>query len=171
MIEVMDGVQLSAEELIEMHYLEFREELCKKFKRRAGTFENAEDVVQEAYARALRFKDSYDGTRPFYKWFNTIINNALKDFKRAERVDGMVIEFDEELDEGVTFSEEEHDYMKRIVAEMNAKRGETAKALKLYFLKGYPPRDIYQTLDMSKKAVYQAIFRFQRDMREKFDGS
>jgi RNA polymerase sigma-70 factor (ECF subfamily) len=38
--------------------------------------DDAEDVVQDAFHRALHGLDSYDARRPFRPWFFTIVRNA-----------------------------------------------------------------------------------------------
>lgn len=50
--------------------------------------EDAEDVVQEAFHRAVRSLESYDDRRPFSAWFYTIVRNVArtaisKDGRRA----------------------------------------------------------------------------------------
>ena len=40
--------------------------------------EDAEDVVQEAFHRAVRSLGSYDHRRPFSAWFYTIVRNAAR---------------------------------------------------------------------------------------------
>ena len=43
-----------------------------------GEYFYAEDIVQEAYERAIRYRRSYNGAE-FDKWLNTILNNCLRD--------------------------------------------------------------------------------------------
>lgn len=69
--------------IITQHYKDNYRRLIKRMTFRAGTEWDAEDVVQEAYARALRYQDSFDGTN-FDRWFNTILNNALREHKNNE---------------------------------------------------------------------------------------
>ena len=40
--------------------------------------EDAEDVVQESFHRAVRALDQYDPTRPFSPWFYSILRNVAK---------------------------------------------------------------------------------------------
>ncbi|MGH7444187.1 MAG: RNA polymerase sigma factor, partial [Longimicrobiales bacterium] len=42
------------------------------------TREDAEDVVQEAFARTWRQLGRYDATRPFAPWFFTILRNVAR---------------------------------------------------------------------------------------------
>jgi RNA polymerase sigma-70 factor (ECF subfamily) len=49
------------------------------------TREDAEDVVQDAFARAWRQLGRYDATRPFAPWFFTILRNAARNASRWDR--------------------------------------------------------------------------------------
>ena len=82
--------------ILEIHYNRNRDVLTKKLAGRVGTRYNAEDVVQEAYARALKYFRAwtYDGVGTeldsFNRWFTTILNNACREFQYEERGQGMV---------------------------------------------------------------------------------
>jgi len=47
--------------------------------RLAGNEQDARDLVQEALARALNHKDSYDASRPFDSWLYRILHNIYLD--------------------------------------------------------------------------------------------
>ena len=49
------------------------------------TREDAEDVVQDAFARAWRQLARYDATRPFAPWFFTILRNVARNASRWDR--------------------------------------------------------------------------------------
>jgi RNA polymerase sigma factor (sigma-70 family) len=71
--------------MFDEHYRINFETLVKKIRSFAGSHHAAEDVVQEAYTRAIR---SYDDERvlEFNPWFNTILANSLKDNYANRRV-------------------------------------------------------------------------------------
>ena len=60
---------------------------------------NAQDVVQDAYLRAFRFFDGYQGeqARP---WLLGIVRNACFTWMKENRRAGEQVEFDEERDSG-----------------------------------------------------------------------
>lgn len=150
-------------------YLKNSRELHKRVSNRAGGPYNAEDVVQEAFARALKYWDSFDPNRhQLGAWFNTILNNALKDFKKEELIYGMCVEFDEELDSGVRMSTTNKDMLRKIEQLIESKRSSTRDLLDLYYLKGYKVRDIVQALDVNSQAVRTAVLRFKVEVKEKF---
>lgn len=47
--------------------------------RLAGNDQDAQDLVQEAFARAFEHKDRYDPSRPFGAWVNRILYNVFLD--------------------------------------------------------------------------------------------
>lgn len=49
------------------------------------TREDAEDVVQDAFARAWRELGRYDPARPFAPWFFTILRNLARNASRPDR--------------------------------------------------------------------------------------
>src|ERR1700704_1599071 len=50
--------------------------------RLAGNDQDAQDLVQEAFARAFEHRDRYDPTRPFGAWVNRILHNVFLDAVR-----------------------------------------------------------------------------------------
>ena len=141
----------------------------KRLYHRAGSPENAEDILQEAFTRALKYKTSFNpNTQELGAWFNTILNNALKTFKRDEKSMGTYVELDEEIGEGYEMSQTSGDMFKRIENEVECYKGDTKQALFLYFLKGYSPRDIKAVVDLSYKALEMIFRRFKCKMRDKY---
>lgn len=49
------------------------------------TREDAEDVVQDAFARAWQALGGYDVARPFAPWFFTILRNRARNASRSDR--------------------------------------------------------------------------------------
>jgi RNA polymerase sigma-70 factor, ECF subfamily len=69
-------------------------ELVRRHSRRAYSIaygvlhhrHDAEDVVQDAFARALDRIDAMDPGRPFHPWFYRIVMNAAISFRRARSI-------------------------------------------------------------------------------------
>src|SRR6185436_16627490 len=47
--------------------------------RLTGNDPDAQDLVQEAFARAFEHRDRYDPSRPFEAWVNRILHNVFLD--------------------------------------------------------------------------------------------
>lgn len=153
--------------VLEEYFKKEYNNLCKKVARRAGSPENAEDVVQEAFYRALKYWNSYNPATKIGAWFNTILNNACKDKMRDERMAGASIEFEEELFDGVEMSQTDANTAEHIRKLINAKPYPLCEVLRLYYEKGYKSIEIKQILDVEHGTVRQAVWRFKEEVREK----
>ena len=79
------GGDADAYDVLVRRYLRPAMALAWQYTRRV---EDAEDVVQEGFHRAVRALDGYDDRRPFSAWFYTIVRNVArsaisKDGRRA----------------------------------------------------------------------------------------
>lgn len=157
-------------QLIEDFYVSERKLLLKKLANRAGTPENAEDILQESFERALRYISSFDPERQeLGAWFNTIMNNTLKSFKRDERSCGTYVEFDEELAETNEMSQTSEDTINRIKEAIADKSGDDRTILHLYFIEQYKPREIMCILDTNSKRINYIVNVFKAEMSDLFD--
>lgn len=152
-------------DLIEELYDE-RQVLINRVRFRVGSPVDAEDIVQEAFARALKYIGSWNPDyKPLAAWFNTIMNNACKDFQREERVKGMGMMHDYEsrlLDDEMADSE----LVEKIIKDMGVTS--QSEVLRMYFLLGYTPREIAQVHELKPQSISNIIQRFKLDMREKY---
>lgn len=154
---------------IETYYTDNYNTFCKRFVGRAGSYENAEDIIQEAFARALKYSDSFDSSkREFGSWFNTICTNALRDFKNTEKMQGMSISFDETGPELLPepFNTEKLVVKKEIHKRIMQKEESTRTVLDLYLYKGYMPSDIVAVTEHPRGTILSIIARFTREMKD-----
>ena len=155
--------------LLEQFYIENRALLLKRLYHRAGSAENAEDILQESFSRALKYGNSFNpNTQELGAWFNTIMNNALKSFKRDERSMGTYVEYEEELSESYEMSQTDGDLVERIKGEIELEPNPAKDILYLYFVKEYRPREIREVLDIPYKTMENVLTRFKSEMRYKF---
>jgi len=161
---------------IEKHYVENFDKLVKRFSYRAGGIPNAEDVVQEAFTLALKYKDSFNpdskhrgvDKAEFGGWFNGILNNALRLYKRKEQLLGMSVEYQEDMDEAAPLMEWEGDLIDAVKKDIARKPPQIRQALWLYLFKQYKPREICQVVDMSNAYVRTSVKEFKQEMRAKY---
>lgn len=157
--------------IIEEFYRENFDKLVIQLSRRAGSIENAEDVVQEAFFRALKYQDSFNPRfNKLSTWFNKILKRCLYDFKRVEMRQGMAILEEEPLAEEATDLD---GYEQKFAAEIEehiAKKANVAhkNVLYLYFVRGYPRRDIVKITDESVKNIEIITYRFKQEMRDRY---
>lgn len=149
--------------LIEDHYLENRRKLLKRLKFRAGTEWDAEDVLQDAYERALKYIHSFSGD-DIGPWFNTILNNALREHMNASK--GFVTQpFEEEEEEGVPCNHYSDQVTKEIYKMISQKSEDQEEILLLYFQNDYKAIDISRITNHPYKTAHQTISRFKDELR------
>ncbi|MGL4584055.1 MAG: sigma-70 family RNA polymerase sigma factor [Flavobacterium sp.] len=146
--------------LLTQHYVEKKDMYVKRASYHIGEF-FSEDVVQEAYAKALRYLDRYPVEyQDFSAFFNVMFNNELKDF-RSDRLDKVELmewhwesgEFD---DERVAVAEVTR--LERFLArEKPLNRSVIYSAL----WQGIPLKDIARAHGVSEGAVKQLVFKFR----------
>lgn len=158
---------------IEQHYVENFDKFVKIYTNRAGSVWNAEDIVQDAFDLAMRYQSSFDPSRQSLGgWFNGILNNSLRLFKKKERLLGMSVEYSEDiedsLDDNLADCELEDNLLKAILLDIEKKPEVLRQALYLYMFKQYKPREIAQIVDMSNTYIRTTVKEFKQEMRKKY---
>lgn len=155
--------------VLEQFYKDERENLLRRLNYGAGSPSNAEDVLQEAFVRALIYWDTFDPERKeLGAWFNTIMRNALRDFKREEWLFGMGEEFDEEQYDPQEMPVNESELVKKIYEMVDGKIDDHQEILLLYFEKHYSPKDIANITNFKVKTIKQVVWRFKNEVLERY---
>jgi RNA polymerase sigma-70 factor (ECF subfamily) len=79
---LVERCQAGDERAFEDLYLRYRERLYRYCLRRTKSTAEAEDLVQETFARAWKALPRFDGERRFYPWLSVIANNLCTDLAR-----------------------------------------------------------------------------------------
>lgn len=140
----------------------------KRMSFRAGSPQGGEDVVMEAFARALKYQNSFNRDN-IEAWFNTIMVNALRDYQREQRMNGMTTEFLEEH-EAVGFDKvEDKNLVAKLEQQIAAYQEPSQTILRLMFLQGYKAHEVIQVVPHTNaNAVRVMAHRFRKDMFDKF---
>lgn len=151
---------------IEEFYRDNYSTLVKRLKRRAGGEENAEDVLQEAFYRALKYWDSYNPDKqPIGAWFNTIMNNTLKRHQSEQMQGGATIPYDEhEHEEGYDCPAEDNLRLEEVIGKLSKCNERNRNILYLYFIKGYRIKEIQDVVGGGYSGIRMLIHRFKLDM-------
>lgn len=153
-------------QMIEEHYKANFNKIVKGISRMVGSVSDAEDIVQNAYERALRYDirplTNFDG------WFYIVCKNCARDFMRDNRMQPEV-EFDE-----FDFPSSTHrvsiPHLKMSIAKMLEKKGETARdIISLMAFRGLSPKEIYQLTSYSAHTIRQTLYRFRLQLRELYE--
>lgn len=154
---------------IEQHHLDNFDRLVIVFSHRAGGRWNSEDVVQEAFTRALKYSNSFDEDKQeFGGWFNGILNNALRDYTKDVRLLGMSVEYTEDMDELIPLLEWESDLIDAVKKDIERKSEGIRQALWLYLFRQYKPREIAQVVDMTNAHIRTAVKEFKQENQKKY---
>lgn len=154
---------------IKTHYCANRQRLVKRLSFRAGTAEAAEDVVQEAYYRALKYRRSFSGNwedeEAVDKWFATILNNSLREYKNIERGHPQV-EYVDDSEDGEDFSDIPVHVMRDVYELIDTKTPVQQEVLRLFFHQDYSAKDIAAITEYSYTTCHQIIQRFRNELKE-----
>ena len=162
------------QKLIEEHYLLNYNTLVKKITRRVPnqSVALAEEVVQEAYARALKYQATFEPKiNTFEKWFNGILRNATNDCKSAEG--GNNKEYDENV-EDIRTNKDEHKHLRHILMELYRVQKSSQRdylLLSMFYVHGFTSKDIAIHMGMTHTNVRQIIFKFRNKLNETSDGA
>lgn len=151
-------------EIVTEHYKENYQRIVGYLRFRAGSEWNAEDVVQEAYYRALKYFPQVAPAN-FAGWFNRILHNSIKDFMSAER-GHIADEFEEEYVEGNPCNRYNEKVIREIYELIDTKSLIQIEVLSMYFKLGYSPKDIAALTDITYGAAHQIIQRFRNELRD-----
>lgn len=156
-------------EAIEQLYRDNFEMYTKSLMGRAGGLANAEDIVQEAFYRALKYNDSYDPARvDLNSWFSTILKRAMYDFKRAELKQGMATDKESREEPTVDTDGFEQKVAEDLLEEIEGRKPNHQNILHLFFIKNYAPRDITEVLNENISNVKKVLDRFKLEMQLKY---
>lgn len=154
-------------EVLNQHYDNNHGKLIKRMTFRSGTVWSAEDIVQEAYYRALLYIRSCE-IETFSQWFSTILNNTLREYKNQEKGYSPV-EFDEDEDEGTQCTNYSGHVMAQVYELIETKSLIQIEILMLFFHQEYTARDISRITDYKYAQIHQIIYRFRQELKDLYE--
>ena len=146
------------------HYNKNRDKYVKRMAFRLGNDAYAEDIVQDAYEKILKYRNSFSGD-DFDKWVNTILNNCLKSFKNIEN-GHTEDEFDEEQSEGYGCPHYSDHVMKEVYELIDTKSESQKEILTLHIRHEYTPIDISRVTSHNYSNCHKTIIRFRQELKE-----
>lgn len=166
MVDKKEQEQLFKSSQIEKHYLNNYNRLVKMVLFRAGSIWDAEDVVQSAYERSMRYYKVFPEAE-FDLWFGRLLNNVLRDHKSAER--DWLRGFGQVEDEDETHGSCPH-YPEAILREVfdliSTKSEIQIEVLSYYMKHELSAKDISEITDYPYKRTHQIIQRFKNELKE-----
>jgi RNA polymerase sigma-70 factor (ECF subfamily) len=148
--------------------------------RLSGNPSDAEDLTQEAYYRALRSFDTYEGDKPFENWIFRIVSRLFLDLLRYRKRRVVTVSYDapipQDCDENLFFekadetSNPEEQYMGEIVGEQieSALKALSPDQRLIVFLadvEGMPYRDIADIVGAPIGTIRSRLHRTHKSLR------
>lgn len=133
----------------------------------AATREDAEEVVQDAFARAWRELPRYDPGRPFAPWFFTILRNLGRNAARRDRR-WNTVELEDVVD-GADPADTEDDSVglepELVLAALEELSPMQRACFRLVRLEGFPSAEVAAMLGIDGATVRVHIHRATRALR------
>ena len=153
--------------LVDEHYRAHFNSLVKRFQRYVQSTHRAEDIVQNAYTRALLYSErAPEDAKDFPKWFNTLVNNCCKDNQKEERLQGMSSQL--ELPQPEQVPQIPKVIYNQVMERMQKKPEDLRNILELYFVHNYKAAEIAQQVEYSLPWVNRAIYDFRQEIKQEF---
>lgn len=152
---------------IETYWRENNTRFTKRFNRYHNNMARAEDIVQEAFLRALKFWErAPEPMEEFVRWFNQIMNNASKDNNREEMHHGAIDKEAEQVASPETTIPEVIKNEVMLLIEQQAPSH--AIILKMAFLNGNTSKEIAQVVPQKASNIRTIIHEFRKDIKERY---
>lgn len=154
---------MTKNEIVETYYRENYTALIKIARRRVGNYSLvlAEEAVQEAFARALKYFKTYNHDNLFNDWFKRILYNTINQLKTQEKNGGVTTT---ENEEG-TSNQGDVAFTKEIVDILNKSTPRDLEILNNYFFYGFKTREISELMNISHDVVRDRIRTFREKVR------
>lgn len=158
------GVIMTKEEFIETYYREHYKERLKFARKRVGDYNLAlaEEALQEAFYRALKYYKAYDKNENFDHWFGKILVNCINDVKNTERDQGRTDHHDTSH---VIEKEETLTRSKIAISQLNKEKPRNQEILRLSFFLGYDSREVSDFMGISHDVVRDVIRTYRARVR------
>lgn len=166
-VQQMQEKELTLFPQIEEHHKKNFNTLVKRVTKRAGTHWAAEDVIQTAYERAIKYYRPLSDN-DFERWFSIIISNSLRDFLAAERGYSPIHD-EENVAEEAQYDNCPHypeEIMREVFELILTKSEVQIEVLSLHFKHELSATDIADVTEHSYAKTHKIIQRFRNELRD-----
>lgn len=152
-------------DFIEQHYRKHFNRLSKQWGRRFDNPTVGQDVVNEAYYRALKYYHTYKIDQPFDNWLGRIIQNSYKDHRMEEQGHAHE-EIDEFSFEGTENTHEVDRLIQQVIEKIKEEKPEHQEVLYYAFQHGYSPREISEFYEMNHRYIRKIVSDYRGKIRK-----
>lgn len=138
--------------------------------------QDAEDILQESYIKALSKINELDKPESFSSWLNQIVANKSKDFLKKKKP--MLFEAEENEvfevlpDEDTSFSPEENldqtEFQKTVMEVLDELSEEKRACVLMMYFEELSVGEIAETLEIPEGTVKTRLFSARKDLKDKF---
>lgn len=144
----------------------------KRVMSRTITEQDAEDIVQEGYYRALKYADTFNPTlQELNVWIDIIIHNAKRDYLRANRSgDYSFLDDQEEEDDGVDVVDLalDKDLLKQIYEDIAKLPLEQRQVVYATTVLGHSRKACRELFGLTDNQVKKLLEKFRVRIKEKY---
>ncbi len=138
--------------------------------------QDAEDILQESYIKALSKINELDKPESFSSWLNQIVANKSKDFLKKKKPTLFEAEENEVLevlpDENTNFSPEENldqtELQKAVMEVLDELSEEKRACVLMMYFEELSVGEIAETLEIPEGTVKTRLFSARKDLKDKF---
>ena len=158
---------MNRNEIVEAHYRKHYKTLVNHMRNRVPNKSHhlAEEVVQEAYCRALKYFDGFNPEiKPFSTWFNRILNNSCSSCMQEEGGNSLSMDDDDQDLEPYRIMEDvsiPFDLVVLIQESMKKQKQDVYEVLNMFFNLGMKTREIAECVEYNHGNIRQIIRRFR----------
>ena len=158
-----------AYERVDKHYRENKDLLLKYYGRVLNNPSIVEDVVQDAYLRALTYWNTMpEDEESFTPWLRTIVSNCIRETWKKENVHGMGLDEEGFVEPIVPPSIIPELIFKQVMDRIEGTDERTRRVLSMFFHHQMLPKEIEQITGEKANNVRQMVFQFRRHLKEEF---
>lgn len=154
-------------EVVEEHYRANYSRLVKRFTRYYSDKSRAEDVVQEAYARACTYINKFNPAQDFNRWFTTILNNAGKNNSKEELRHGAV-DYEELPETAAPEAIIPKVIYNQVVERINSKEESICDILRYSLVDHLPVSDVVKLTNQNANTIRWIVHEFRKEIKKDF---
>lgn len=152
--------------VLENYYRANHQRLVDNYARRCGNPADAEDVVQEAFTKALTYIDRYSTSEPFSNWMTRIVYNTFCDWKKEQRAGFSCVSFNDEHYDPIEGNEEKKALVAKVRAYIDGYDDASKEIINLFYFCNYKAREIADICGVPIGLVLKTLYQFRNLMKE-----
>ena len=165
--QLMELVKLGKVNFMEMLFMRYQKQLYNYFLKCTLDQDESQDLTQNTFIRAMKYRKSYQADRVFRVWLFQIARNLVKDHFRAARLQRERFESQDDLPDPADneIDEEQQEREEKLHKALGLLPPEKRELLVMGKFQGMKYEEIARIRDMSVSAVKVQIHRTIAELR------